>query len=176
MKALKGLLSYASRLPFKMHWGMVVFLSVLLPWLTRHTRNPGEWFPFSNFPMYSNFEKTAYYVFITDLADQPLPMAKFFAVPSGVKKAYDQKLKELVVELKKEAQARGEKYRKRIVQMDGEECRPAGDATLRQLLNSRRDKLPLAEYSGFRLYQTDITLEDGVIVKRQKLVGEVRRP
>lgn len=161
-------------IPFKLHWGFVLFLAFVLPWATRHTRTPGEWFPFSNFPMYSNFEKTAYYVYITDLEDQPLPMAKLFAVPSAVKKAYDQKLKAWVKVLKEQAVARGDKYRKRIVEMDGEECRPAGDAALKQLVESLSDQTALTQYPGFRLYQMDITLEDRKITKRAKLVGEFR--
>ncbi|TLD71645.1 hypothetical protein FEM03_05765 [Phragmitibacter flavus] len=173
---MANLFRWLANVPFKLHWFFVLFLAFVLPWATRKTPNPGEWFPFSNFPMYSNFAETAYYVFISDLDDNPLPMAGLFAVPSGVKKAYDQKLKERVEELKDEAKSRGERYRKRIVQMDGEECRPAGDATLQQLLDSRRDKGPLAGYAGFRLYQVDITLDDeGQIVKRTKLVGEVRQ-
>lgn len=163
-----------SAVPFKLHWGFVLFLALVLPWATRHTRNPGEWFPFSNFPMYSNFEKSAYYVYITDLEDKPLPMARMFAVPSAVKKAYDQKLKAQINELKKQALAKGGKYRKRIVEMDGEECRPAGDVALRQLIQSLSDQKSLQQYPGFRLYQMDITLQDRKINKRAKLVGEFR--
>lgn len=166
---------YLTRIPFRLHWITVLFLAVILPWLTRNQAKPGEWFPFSNFPMYSNFEKTAYYVFVTDLNDEPLPMTPIFGNwPSGVKKIYDAKLKEEVDRLKKAAIERGERYRKRIVQMDGEECRPAGDATLIQMVESSRNKEQIAKYPGFRLYQSDITLEDGMIVKRRKMVGEFR--
>lgn len=167
----KHFLRLEAAVPFKLHWLFVLFLALVLPWATRDTRNPGEWFPFSNFPMYSNFAKTAYYVYITDLEDEALPMAPLFGVPSAVKKAYDQKLKEEVDRLKKQALAKGEKYRKRIVEMDGEECRVAGDAALRQLIESMSDQTALRGYDGFRLYQMDITLEDGKIVKRAKLVG-----
>jgi|GEM_PF-1302705 len=172
---MKNLLRRFTSLPFKLHGFFVLFLVFVLPWLTRNTKNPGEWFPFSNFPMYSNFEETAYYVYITDLNDQPLGTVPLLGMtPSGIKKSYDQKLKSLVTELKKNASARGEKYRKRLVQMEGEECRPAGDAALAQLMDSAADKATLNTHKGFRLYQTDITLVDGLISKRTKLVGEVR--
>lgn len=104
-----------------------------------------------------------------------MPMAPVFNNwPSGVKKAYDQKLKAEVKRLKAVAQDQGGKYRKRIFEMSGEECRPAGDATLQQLKESSQNPQEMQKYSGFRLYQMDILLEDGQIVKKPKLVGEIR--
>jgi hypothetical protein len=165
-------------LPHKFHWFFVLVTGALVPFLTRGNPDPkqhGEWYPFSNFPMYSTFEPTAYYVFVTDLDDKPVPLVPTFGNwGSGVKKTYDQLLKAEVRRLKEEAEKRGEKYRTRIAQMPGEECRPAGDATLKQLRDTAKDRAAARKYTGFRLYQMDITLEDGRIVERRKLVGEVR--
>lgn len=165
-------------LPHKFHWFFVLLTGVLVPFLTRHNPDPkqrGEWYPFSNFPMYSTFEPTAYYVFVTDLEDKPVALMPTFSNwGSGVKKTYDKFLKEEVRRLKSEAEKRGEKYRTRIAQMSGEECRPAGDATLKQLFETAPDQNGVRKYPGFRLYQVDITLEDGKIVQRTKRVGEVR--
>ena len=58
--------------------------------------------------------------------------------------------------------------------MSGEECRPAGDATLKQLRDSSKHQDVTGRYPGFRLYQVDITLENGRIVERKKMAGEVR--
>ena len=165
-------------IPFKLHWFFVLVTGVLVPLLTRNHPDPkqhGEWYPFSNFPMYSTFEPTAYYVYVTDLNDKPVALVPTFGNwGSGVKKTYDQYLKNEVKRLKKEAEAAGGKYRRRIFEMSGEECRPAGDATLRQIRDTSKEQAEVRTHAGFRLYQVDITLEKGSIVKREKLVGEVK--
>lgn len=165
-------------IPHKCHWFFVLLTGVLVPFLTRHhadSKQRGEWYPFSNFPMYSTFEDTAYYVYATDLDDKPLPLVPTFGkTGSEVKKLYDLLLKAEVARLKAEATNRGEKYRKRIYQMDGAECRPAGDAALRQLQETAKNQEAIRQHPGMRLHQMDITLEDGSITHRSKLVGEVR--
>lgn len=162
-------------LPHKFHWFFVVVTAFIIPWLTRNTVKPGEWYPFSNFPMYSNFEKQAYYVYITDKNDQPVAMYPTFGNwPSGIKKMYDGKLKEVVNDLKAKANNQGTTYKTKIVNMTSEECRPAGDATLKQLVESSRTQDEIKKHTGFRLYQMDITLnKEGNIVKKTKLVGEL---
>jgi len=164
--------------PHKFHWFFVLLTGVLVPFLTRNHPDPkqrGEWYPFSNFPMYSTFEDTAYYVYVTDLEDKALPLVPTFGkTGSELKKLYDLKLKGEIDRLKKEALARGEKYRKRIYQMDGAECRPAGDAALKQIRDTARHQAQARAHLGLRLYQMDITLDHGSIVQRPKLVGEVR--
>jgi hypothetical protein len=164
--------------PHKCHWFFVILTGALIPFLTRSHPDPkqrGEWYPFSNFPMYSTFEDTAYYVYVTDLEDKPLGLVPTFGkTGSEVKKLYDLLLKDEIKRLKSDATSRGEKYRKRIFQMDGVECRPAGDAALRQIRDTARDQTQAHAPSGLRLYQMDITLENGSIVQRPKLVGEVR--
>jgi hypothetical protein len=164
--------------PHKFHWFFVLLTGVLIPFLTRNHPDPkqrGEWYPFSNFPMYSTFEDTAYYVYVTDLEDKPLALVPTFGkTGSELKKLYDLLLKDEIKRLKADATSRGDKYRKRIYQMDGEECRPAGDATLIQIRDTARDQAKSRVHSGLRLYQEDITLEQGSIVQRPKLVGEVR--
>ncbi len=165
-------------LPHKFHWFVVLLTGLVIPFLTRNNPDPkqrGEWYPFSNFPMYSTFEETAYYVYVTDLEDKPLALVPTFNNwGSGVKKTYDKYLKEEVQRLKASAAEHGDKYRTRIFQMSGEECRPAGNATLNQLKQGARDQALVQSYPGFRLWQVDITLEDGRIVERPKMVGEVR--
>jgi hypothetical protein len=164
--------------PHKFHWFFVLLTGLLIPFLTRNHPDPkqrGEWYPFSNFPMYSTFEDTAYYVYVTDLDDKPLPLVPIVKrTGSEVKKLYDLLLKKEIARLKDEARARGEKYRSRIYQMKGEECRPAGDATLNQLLETAQLPKEINGQPGLRLHQVDITLVDGSIKQRTKLVGEVK--
>jgi hypothetical protein len=165
-------------IPFKLHWFFVFVSGALVPFLTRNHSDPkqrGEWYPFSNLPMYSTFEPTAFYVYVTDLEDRPVALVPTFGnLGSEVKKAYEKLLKEEVKRLKEEAAASGGKYRKRQAEMSGEECRPAGDAVLKQLRDNSKTQEEVRKYPGFRMYQVDIVLEEGKIVKREKLVGEVR--
>jgi hypothetical protein len=165
------------RIP-RFHWFFVFLTGVLVPYLTRNNPDKnqrGEWYPFSNFPMYSTFEDTAYYVYVTDVTDKPLALVPAFGrTGSEVKKLYNGFLNEEVNRLKQQARNRGEKYSKGKVQMTGEECRPAGDATLRQLLETAKSQGEARRHPGLRLHQVDITLEKGAIVRRTKTVGELR--
>jgi len=158
-------------------WLFVLVSAALVPFFTRHhpaKAQRGEWYPFSNFPMYSDFEETAYYVYVTDRDDKPVSLADTFGMtPSEIKKAYDRKLKKEVERLKKEAKAQGAKYSKRIVEMSAEECRPAGDEQLRDLRDNTKHQEEVRRLNGLRLYQVDITLDDGRIVERTKRVGEI---
>ncbi len=163
--------------PMRVLWAFVIITSIIVPWLTRNhpvQAQRGEWYPFSNFPMYSTFEPTAYYVYVTDENDQPIQLWQTFGIwPSAVKKGYDALLKTEIKRLKKEAEKQGGKYSKRIVQMSGEECRPAGDAILRQYRDSSPNQKEVKKHKGFRLQQVDITLENGKIVEKTKRVGEI---
>ncbi len=163
--------------PMRVLWLLVIFSGVIVPWLTRNHEvkaQRGEWYPFSNFPMYSTFEPTAYYVYITDENDKPVAIWQTFGTwPSAVKKGYDAFLKAEVVRLKEEAKKQGGKYSRRIVEMSGDECRPAGDAILRQLRDASPNQDEIRKHKGYRLNQVDITLDDGRIVQKTKRVGEI---
>lgn len=163
-------------LPFKFHWFFVVLTAFVIPWLTKNLSiaQRGEWYPFSNFPMYSNFEPQAYYVYITDRNDNPVGIQPTFGTwPTAVKKAYDLRLKEVVKGLKENAVKNGGKYKKKQIEMTTEECRPAGDALLKQLMESSKFPDEVKKHSGYRLYQQDIWLENGHIQQKPKLVGEI---
>lgn len=163
--------------PMRILWVFVIISGALVPWLTRNhpaKAQRGEWYPFSNFPMYSDFEEQAYYVYVTDRNDKPVPLGETFGMaPSDVKKAYDQKLKKEVDRLKSEAKAQGQKYSRKIIEMSAEECRPVGDATLRELRENTKYQDAVHGLSGLRLYQVDIAVKDGRIWKGTKLVGEI---
>ncbi|MCB1226231.1 MAG: hypothetical protein KDK99_10505 [Verrucomicrobiales bacterium] len=56
-----------------------------------------EEFPFSNFPMYSNFDNEADVLFVTDQTDAPVPMDRVFRTGSAAtKKTYKGELARLV--------------------------------------------------------------------------------
>lgn len=149
--------------PHKIHWLFVLVLALIVPYLTREDTHPGEWYPFSNFPMYSNFEKQAYYVYITDKNDQPLPTYPVFGTwPSHIKKIYDGEIKAIAKELGKAS--------KKLTQ---EERLPAGRSVLQQLKDHSLSPEEVKKHPGFRLHQVDITLKDGRIHKETTMVGEL---
>jgi len=149
--------------PHKIHWLFVLVLAVIIPWMTKDTPHPGEWYPFSNFPMYSSFEKQAYYVYITDKGDKPIPNYPTFGTwPSHVKKIYDGEIKAIAKDLKKASK-----------KLTPEERYPAGNAVLKQLRDNSTYPDEVKKYPGLRLYQVDITLKDGRIHKETTLVGEI---
>lgn len=149
--------------PHKMHWFFVLVLAVIIPWLTRKEAHPGEWYPFSNFPMYSSFEKQAYYVYITDKDNQPVPTFPIFGTwPSHIKKIYDAEIKTIAKRLRKPSK-----------KLTAEERFPAGTGVLLQLRDHSLYPEELKKHRGFRLHQVDITLKDGRIHKETTLVGEI---
>ena len=84
------------RLPFRFHWMLVLWMGVVLPLATSGTDKPGEFYPFSNFPMYSTFSPDTYFVWVSDLEDEPVPIGPVFGIaPSDLKKTYDRKLGDL---------------------------------------------------------------------------------
>ena len=158
---------WSGNVKFKLHWFFVVLTALIVPVLTRHhpvKAQRGEWYPFSNFPMYSNFEETAYYVYITDLDDKPVGIQPTFGTwPTKVKKAYDAKLKDTAKALKKPSK-----------KLTLDECRPVAEAVLRQLRNDSKFPDEVKKNAGFRLHIMDIWLENGRIKQEPRLVGEIK--
>ena len=151
--------------PFKLHWFFVLLTAVVVPFLTRNEKVKmyrGEWYPFSNFPMYSKFEETAYYVYVTDLQDQPVAIYPTFTTwSSAVKKMYDAKIKTIAANLKMPSKS-----------LTAEQVRPAAQAVLAQLRQESRSPEEVRKHPGYRLYAMDVWLEDGRIMKQPRLLGE----
>ena len=73
------------RLPFRHMTALVLALYIIK-----------EQFPFSNFPMYSNFDTEADVIFVADQSDQPVPMSKVFRTGSAAtKKTYKAELSDI---------------------------------------------------------------------------------
>jgi hypothetical protein len=149
------------------HWAVVLLMALVIPWLTRKTDKPGEFYPFSNYPMYSSFEPETYYVYVTDGTDKPLPMGVRFGVAaSEVKKAFDRKL----MEAKKAA---GGKVRK--ADLPPEVQAAAGQAVLEWL----QSVAPVAQREAvhalgtLRLHRVDVSFKDDALAKQKRQVAEV---
>ncbi len=156
------------RLPFRFHWLLVLLMGAVIPWLTARTDKPGEFYPFSNFPMYASFAPDTYYVFITDLEDRPLAIAPTFATSaSDIKKTYDRKLGDL--------KSRGPKGARKV-DLPPELKKEAADATLAALVKKVSPSPRLAGLRGLRLHHVDILYRDDTLEKRATQVGEIPLP
>ncbi len=163
---MKRVADWWRRQPLKLLWLLVLLSAVVLPRLQRKQSKPGEFYPFSNFPMYSSFSPSTYYVYVTDLNDQPVPVTLLTGkVLSNLKKQYD-------TELKQQKQKAGGI---RQADLPVAARREAGEVVLRWLRPfAHQDQL--AKLRGLRLKEVTITYEEAGIQKRELDVGEVRAP
>ena len=131
-----------------------------------------ENFPFSHYPMYSNFEDQTYYVWLADGDDQPIPAQKVTYLRLGrIKKIYNGGLLEVREQIGKEI---GKKPRKRDLTIA--QRRAPGDETLRWIYDNSRPEAQevLRDSCPLRLYQVDVRIEGNKVVEDPKeLVGEL---
>ena len=151
------------RLPFRFHWALVLLMGAVIPLITAKTDKPGEFYPFSNFPMYSSFEPDTYLVYITDLEDKPLAISPVFGTSaSDIKKTYELKSRapkgtrkaNLPAPLKQEAAAE----------------------TLTALVKRITPSPHLIGKTGLRLHQVDIHYDGDLLTQRSTPVGQISLP
>lgn len=164
---LAAVSDWLRRQPLKFLWAMVVLTAFVIPQAQSGREKPGEFYPFSNFPMYSSFTPETYYVYVADLEDNPVAVTKLTGkVLSNLKKQYD-------TELKAEKRAAGGKVRQQ--DLPAEARRRAGEVVLRWLMPFAH-RAQLAELGGLRLKQVTIRHDGAGIVKETMDAGEVRVP
>lgn len=129
------------RLPFRYMTLLVILLMVVK-----------EHFPFSNFPMYSNFDNEADVIFVTDQKDQPVPMSKVFRTGSAAtKKVYKSELSDL-------CRPQGRDTEQSLLA----ERQAAGVVVLKQLKGKIKPGILAPDVDALRLYRRTFRLEDGV--------------
>ena len=152
-------------LPFRYHWVIVLLMTFIIPALTAKTEKPGEFYPFSNFPMYSRFSPDTYYVYVTDLQNKPVAAGHLFGTSvSNVKKAYDRKL----TNFKKEAGGKGKKADLPIAKKN-----EAANEVLKWLADNSPVPDQVKALGGIRLHQVDVVFKDGEVSKSEFQVGEL---
>lgn len=157
-------LHYLSNVKFRYHWFLVVLMGVIIPLATIKTEKPGEFYPFSNFPMYSRFEPETYYVYITNAKGDIIPVAAMFGRSiSDVKKTYDRKLsniKKTVTGVRKSA-------------MPPEKKAEAALETLQWLreITPPNNQAKLQAMGELKLHEVQIRFRDEKISKEDALVG-----
>jgi hypothetical protein len=144
-RALQGLRAapaFLWRIPFRLCLLVTLLLHVI-----------GEEYPFSNFPMYSNFHNDTRVIWIGDQNGQPLATHYFFGRRvSSIKKILDTR----ILELKRQADSRGEPV------LSDDELAPAAATTvLEELWNRRREgRLEDAGITELRFMEQDIWFAD----------------
>ena len=131
-----------------------------------------ENFPFTHYPMYSNFEDQTYYVWLGDAEGNPIPVQTTTGLRLGrIKKVYNTGL----LEAREIAGAEfGKKPRKRDLTPD--QRRAPADTTLLWIYESSSDraKAILRAAAPLGLYQVDITIADNSVAETTPLrVGEL---
>ncbi len=139
----RNLITAAWRLPFKRVFALTALLFFV-----------GEFYPLSNFPMYSGVSDDADYYYLTDEAGRPVPMLTYFGIRTArAKKVFRGHLKEFT-------DARGVKREEGTM----EERRAAGETLLRFLENNmnpgQREAL---DAQRIRLMWTVLTMPGGRI-------------
>ena len=155
------------RPPFLYHWFLVALMGLIIPLLTAKTDKPGEFYPFSNFPMYSRFEPHTYYVYLKDLKGNLVPVSPLFGTSiSNVKKVYDGKL----TSLKKEA---GKKVK---ADLEPKDRLRAASETLAWLVSiaPKYNRSKVEVLDGLELHQVDIDFRNSKIEKQDSVVGTLK--
>ena len=139
-----------ARLPSWLHtvWEKIPFRAMTMVVILLYVVK--EQFPFSNFPMYSNFDTEADVIFIADQKGDPLPMDEVFRSGSSTaKKAYKKELGKIVTPSKRDSK-----------QSTLAERQQAGTIVLGDWHeNMKRDRLP-AGTTAIRLYRRTFELKD----------------
>lgn len=155
-----------NRLPLKILWIVVVLSAFIIPWSQREQAKPGEFYPFSNFPMYSTFSSETYYVYVTDLEDQPVAVRPLSGKSlSNIKKIYDQELKRRKDEL-------GGSVKMANLPIEARE--ESGKIVLAWLAANGPPSEVLEKKGGLRLKQVNIRYDGASIHKETMDVGEWR--
>ena len=136
----------------------IFILACLVPKQGKGTENERyEFFPFSHFPMYSGFSERDYYVYVSDRDGEPLATETLaFVRSTKLKKIFNTELSGIQ-----------KRYKKRKDLLTGDQCRPAGDATLKWLVENAPDSAGsrLRDRSPLRLYRVYISVDRGTLVE-----------
>lgn len=131
-----------------------------------------ENFPFTHYPMYSNFEDQTYYVWLADGEGEPIPVQKVTYMRLGkIKKVYNSGLLAVREEIGKQT---GSKPRKR--NLTQAQRRGPGDETLRWIYANSHEaaQTTLREAAPLKLFHVDIRIEGNKVVEGDPvLVGEL---
>ena len=138
-------LDYLRAVPLKL-----VLVLIVLAFILRNPDGRAEFYPFSDYPMYSQFDGNDYYVFIADHEGKPLPSKDYGITTPKIKKRFKKRLGEAAKRLGKKKS-----------QIDGEALENVGIETLRTLLDNRG----VSELEELQLFRVSLD-KDGSSIKK----------
>lgn len=127
----------------------------------------GEWYPFSAFPMYANFDDEALVLSVADQNDRQLPMRQLsYLTSSNAKKSYKTRLKRVCEKQGMDVGDAGEEQK-------GEAAR----WVLEEFLRMKRTKgNPFVGVEALRLRLTRISMEEGKIRRDRQTLAQLALP
>ena len=122
-----------------------------------------EYYPFSNYPMYSQFDESDYFVYLADQDGEPLPSKHTFRITTPkVKKRFKKHLGDTATRLKKKKS-----------EVDGAELEAVAVKTLASLDNPVLEHPRVAALTELQLIYVDLRREGGKITKTERKIGSI---
>ena len=160
----------------------------------------GEWYPISNFPMYSGFTYSSDFVYISDSQDRPIPLQIEFGFRTAfLKKAYNSRLKQLSNQ-KNSNQNINEDLQESLKQLlvknninqniinrtikelsekiyQEEVYVKAGEQLLQYIVNERHPKIKdYTKYEKLKLWNVIVSIKNNQTVQKHNLIAELQLP
>jgi hypothetical protein len=143
----------------------LVLLLIVLSLTLKNPDGRAEYYPFSNYPMYSQFDESDYFVYLADQDGEPLPSKETFRITTPkIKKRF-----------KKELGAVAKRLDVKKSEVAGAELEAVAVTTLRSLDNAVPDHPRVAVLTELQLIYVDLRREGGEIVVEERKIGSIER-
>ena len=141
----------------------LVLLLVLLSLSLKNPDGRAEYYPFSNYPMYSQFDKEDYFVYIADQHGLPLPSKETFRITTPkIKKRF-----------KSELGAVAARLGVRKSDVAGRELEAVGISTLQTLDNPVPGHPRVAALTELQLVYVDLRRGEGEIAVTERKIAAI---
>ena len=141
----------------------LVCLLVVLSLVLKNPDGKAEYYPFSNYPMYSNFDSEDFFVYLADQDGKALPSKETFRITAAkVKKRFNSELEEVAVKLKRKKSS-----------IDGEALEKVGVATLNSLTNPVFEHPRMQSISELQLIYVELKGGEGKIVSNERMLASI---
>lgn len=153
-----GVLDVWRAIPLKL-----VLLLVLLSLYLKNPDGRAEYYPFSNYPMYSQFDERDYFVYIADQDGLPLPSKETFRITTPkIKKRF-----------KSELGATAKRLGVKKSEVGGDDLTAVGVATLRTLDRAVVDHARVRDLTELQLIYVDLLSGDGEISVTEREIASI---
>ena len=156
--ALDGFIKVWRAIPLKL-----VLLLIVLSLTLKNPDGRAEYYPFSNYPMYSQFDGEDYYVYIADQNGEALPSKETFRITTPkIKKRFKSELGKVAKKLDKKKS-----------EVDGEDLEAVAVTTLKTLTNAVPEHPRVAALTELQLIYVDLRRGDGEIEVTERKIASI---